>query len=86
MLTYHLVLVLAVVLLAFAVAWRMAPQGYLTAGMSTFGAFTVAMHEAFGGMMPELKAVLPEEYRPVLVIVYLLLTATARFRSKLAAK
>jgi hypothetical protein len=39
-----------------------------------------------GDMMPELRTLMPAEYRPWLVIVFLLLTVAARFRSKAPAE
>jgi hypothetical protein len=52
----------------------------------TTGAIVVAAYEAMGDLMPELKMLMPDEYRPALVIVFLLLTVAARFRNKAVAE
>ena len=82
MLIVNLTVFMIVTLLAFIAAWRLVPSGWLTAVTGTFGAVVIALHEAMTGMMPELKTLLPAEYRPWLVIVFLLLTVAARFRNR----
>ncbi len=84
MLTVNLVTFLIVTLLAFIAAWRLVPAGWLTATTGTFGAVVIALYEAMTDMMPELKTLMPAEYRPWLVIVFLLLTVAARFRNRAA--
>ena len=82
MLSVNLALFLVVVLFAFVAAWRLMPTGWLTATTGTFAAIAVALYEAMGDMMPELRTLMPAEYRPWLVIVFLLLTVAARFRNR----
>jgi hypothetical protein len=84
MLSINLTLFLLVVLLAFIAAWRLMPAGWLTATTGTLGAVVIALYEAMGDMMPELKTLMPVEYRPWLVVVFLLLTVAARFRNRAA--
>lgn len=86
MLSLNIALFLIVIILAFAAAWRWTPSGWLTASTGTVGAVLIAAHEAVGGMMPELKMLLPEEYRLALVILFLLLTVAARFRGAAAVE
>lgn len=74
-----------IVVIAFALAWWKMPSGTLTATTGTLGAVVIAAHEGMGDMMPELKMAVPDEYRPALVIVFLLLTVAARFRGKVAS-
>lgn len=82
MLLLNIALILLVILVAFAAAWRWTPAGWLTASTGTVGAIVIAAYEAMGAMMPELKMLMPDEYRPALVVVFLLLTVAARFRNK----
>jgi hypothetical protein len=84
MLSINLTLFLLVVLLAFIAAWRLMPAGWLTATTGTLGAVVIALYEAMGDMMPELKTLMPVEYRLWLVVVFLLLTVAARFRNRAA--
>ena len=86
MLGIHFALFLAIVLVGFMAAWRFMPTGWLTASTGTLGAMAIALHEAISGAMPELKALLPEEHRPWLVILFLLLTVAARFRNRAATQ
>ena len=81
MLTLSLSLVFIIAILAFAVAWRWMPAGWLTATTGSISAIIIALYEAANEQMPALKAALPEEYRPVLVILFLVLTVAARFRN-----
>ncbi len=81
MTSLYIALILIAILLAFAAAWRWAPVGWLTALTGTTGAIVIAAYEAMGDLMPELKTLMPDEYRPALVIVFLLLTVAARFRN-----
>ena len=82
MLALNLAIVLIMAIVAFAAAWRWMPPGWLTASTGTVSAIIVAFHEAANEQMPSLKAALPEEHRPVLVIMFLLLTVAARFRNR----
>ena len=84
MFSVNLAFVLVVVLIAFVAAWRLMPAGWLTAMTGTLSATAIALYEAMGDMMPELKTLLPAEYRAWLVIVFLLLTVAARFRNRAA--
>lgn len=84
MLSVSLALFFSAVLLTFLVAWRLMPPGWLTATTGTLGAVVVALHESMGDLMPELKTHMPSEYRPWLVVVFLLLTVAARFRHRAA--
>ena len=81
MLTLYLAVVVIVAIAAFAAAWRWMPAGWLTATTGSVSAIIVALYETTNEQMPALKAGLPEEYRPVLVIMFLLLTVAARFRN-----
>jgi hypothetical protein len=81
MLTLDLAVVFIIAILAFAAAWRWMPAGWLTASTGSVSAIIVAFYEAANEQMPALKAALPEEYRPLLVIMFLVLTVAARFRS-----
>lgn len=85
MLTLHLAVVFIIAVVAFTAAWRWMPPGWLTASTGSVSAIIVALYEATNEHMPALKAALPEEYRPVLVIMLLALTVAARFRNKAAA-
>lgn len=82
MLTLNFALAFVVAIAAFAAAWRWMPAGWLTASTGSVSAIIVAAYEVTNEQMPALKAALPEEYRPVLVIVFLLLTVAARFRNR----
>jgi hypothetical protein len=82
MLIANLALFLFVILLGFIAAWRFMPAGWLTATTGSLGAVAVALYEAMGDMMPELKTLMPAEYRPWLVVVFMLLTVAARFRNR----
>jgi hypothetical protein len=82
MLTLDLTIVFIVAIVAFAAAWRWMPAGWLTASTASVSAIIVALHEAANEQLPALKAALPEEYHPVLVILSLVLTVAARFRNK----
>jgi hypothetical protein len=84
MLSVNVALFLFVTVLAFTTAWRLMPAGWLTAATGITGAIMIAFHEALGEMMPELRSLMPAEYRPWLVVVVLLLTVIARFRNKAA--
>ncbi len=81
MLTLNLSVVFIIAIVAFAAAWRWMPAGWLTATTGSISAIIIAFYEATNEQMPALKAALPEEYRPVLVIMFLLLTVAARFRN-----
>ena len=81
MLTLDLTVVFIIAIVAFAAAWRWMPAGWLTASTGSVSAIIVALYEATNEQMPTLKAALPEEYRPVLVIMFLVLTVAARFRN-----
>jgi hypothetical protein len=81
MLTLNLAVILIMAIVAFAAAWRWMPAGWLTASTGSASAIIVALYEATNEQMPALKATLPEEYRPVLVIMFLMLTVAARFRN-----
>lgn len=81
MLTLDLAIVFIVAIVAFAAAWRWMPAGWLTASTGSVSAIIIAFHEAANEQMPALKAATPEEYRPVLVIMFLVLTVAARFRN-----
>jgi hypothetical protein len=85
MLTLHLAVVFIMAVVAFAAAWRWMPPGWLTASTGSISAIIVALYEATNEQMPALQAALREEYRPVLVIMFLALTVAARFRNKAAA-
>lgn len=85
MLTLSLSVVVIVALVAFAAAWRWMPAGWLTASTGSVSAIIVALYEATNEQLPALKAALPEEYEPALVIMLLVLTVAARFRNKAAA-
>ena len=85
MMSLYIALILIVILLAFAAAWKWIPAGWLTALTGTTGAIVIAAYEAMGDLMPELKSLMPDQYRPALVIVFLLLTVAARFRNKAIA-
>lgn len=82
MLALNLAVVFIVAIIVFAAAWRWMPPGWLTASTGTVSAIIVAFHEAANEQMPALQAALPEEHRPVLVVMFLLLTVAARFRNK----
>ncbi len=82
MLTFDLAVVIIMAIVAFAAAWRWMPAGWLTASTGSISAIIIALYEATNEQMPALKAALPEEYRPVLVIMFLALTVTARFRNR----
>ena len=82
MLTLHLAVVFIIAIVAFAAAWRWMPAGWLTASTGSISAIIVALYEAMNEQMPALKAALPEEYRSVLVIMFLVLTVAARFRTR----
>lgn len=82
MLTVNIAVFLIVTLAAFTAAWRLVPSGWLTALTGTLGAVVVAFYEAMTDLMPELRTLMPAEYRPWLVIVFLLLTVAARFRNR----
>lgn len=84
MLSLNVALFLLVAGLAFIAAWRLIPAGWLTAATGTTGAIVIAFHEALGDTMPELRSLMPAEYRPWLVVVFLLLTVVARFRNRAA--
>jgi hypothetical protein len=84
MFSVNLAIFLVVVLIAFVAAWRLMPAGWLTAMTGTLSAVVIALYEAMGDLMPELKTLLPAEYRAWLVIVFLLLTVAARFRNRAA--
>jgi hypothetical protein len=84
MLSVSLALFFSAVLLTFVVAWRLIPPGWLTATTGTFGAVIIALHESMGDLMPELKMVMPAEYRPWMMVAFLLLTVAARFRNRAA--
>ena len=84
MLSIPLVIYLLVVLLAFISAWRLMPAGFLTATTGTIGAVLIALYEAMSDLMPELRMLMPAEYHPWLVVVFLLLTVAARFRYRAA--
>lgn len=86
MLSISFALSLLVVVFAFMAAWRIMPPGWLTATTGTIGAVVVALYEAMGDMMPELRALMPPEYRPWLVVAFLLLTVAARFRNRAAGQ
>ena len=79
------IIAIAIAIAAFAAAWRWMPPGWLTASTGSVSAIIVAFHQAANEQLPALKAALPEEHRPVLVIMFLLLTVAARFRNKAAA-
>ena len=85
MLTLYLAIVFVTAFAGFAAAWRWMPAGWLTASTGMVSAIIVALYEATNEQMPALKAALPEEYRPVLVILFLVLTVAARFRKKATA-
>lgn len=85
MLTLNLAVVFMLAIVAFAVAWRWMPAGWLTAWTGSISAIIVALYEAMNEQMPALKAALPEDHLPVLVIILLVLTVAARFRNKTAA-
>lgn len=84
MFSVYLAICLVILLIAFAAGWRLMPAGWLTATTGTLSATVIALYEAMGDMMPELKTLLPAEYRGWLVIVFLLLTVAARFRNRAA--
>lgn len=84
MFSVYLAIFLVILLIAFAAAWRLMPAGWLTATTGTLSAAAIALYEAMSDMMPELKTLLPAEYRAWLVIVFLLLTVAARFRNRAA--
>lgn len=84
MLSLNVALFLIAAGFVFVAAWRLMPAGWLTAATGTTGAIVIAFHEALGEMMPELRSLMPAEYRPWLVIMVLLLTVLARFRNKAA--
>ena len=84
MFSVYLAIFLVILLIAFAAAWRLMPAGWLTAATGTLSATAIALYEAMGDMMPELKSMLPAEYRGWLVVVFLLLTVAARFRNRAA--
>ena len=81
MLTFHLAFVIIIAIVAFAAAWPWMPAGWLTASTGSVSAIIVALYEATNEQMPALKAALPEEHQPVLVIMFLVLTVAARFRN-----
>lgn len=82
MFSVNIALLLLVVFAAFIAAWRTVPSGWLTAATGSLGAVVIALHEAMGDLMPELKAMMPPEHRSLLVILFLLLTVAARFRKR----
>jgi hypothetical protein len=82
MLTLHLAIVFIIAAVAFTAAWRWMPAGWLTASTGSVSAIIVALYEALNEQMPALNAVLPEEYRSVLVIMILAFTVAARFRTR----
>lgn len=82
MLTLDLAIVFIMAIVAFGAAWRWMPAGWLTASTGSVSAIIIALHEAANEQMPALKAATPEEYRPVLVIMFLVLTVSARFRNR----
>ena len=84
MITLDLAAIFIMAIVAFAAAWRWTPAGWLTASAGSLSAIIIALHEATNEQMPALKAALPEEYRPALVIMFLVLTVAARFRNKAA--
>jgi hypothetical protein len=86
MFSVYLAIILVVLLIAFVAAWRLMPAGWLTAMTGTLSAAAIALYEAMGDLMPELKSLLPADYRAWLVIVFLLLTVAARFRNRAARK
>lgn len=79
-------LVLLLTVLAFMAAWRFTPAGWLTAATGSFGAVAIALYEAMADLMPELQTAMPAEYRPWLVVMFLLLTVAARFRNRAAGQ
>lgn len=81
MLTLDLAIVFIVAIVAFAAAWRWMPPGWLTASTGSISAIIIALYEATTEQMPALKAALPEEHQPALVIMFLVLTVAARFRN-----
>lgn len=81
MLTFELAVLFIVAIVAFAAAWRWMPAGWLTASTGSISAIIIALHEATNEQMAALQAALPEEYRPVLAILFLALTVAARFRN-----
>lgn len=74
------------VLLAFAAAWRWAPKGTLTASTAGLGVLIEASHAAMEGGMYDLKAALPGEYQPWVVVVFMVLTIAARYRTAMSAR
>ncbi len=76
-------LILIVVLIIFAAAWRWLPSGYLTACTGSVPAIVIAAQEVFGEHMPALKAVVPTEYQPWLLVTFMMLTVAARFRKRI---
>lgn len=82
MLTLDLAIVIVMAFVAFAAAWRWMPSGWLTATTGSVSAIVVALYEATNEQMPALQSALPEEHRPVLVIMFLVLTVAARFRNR----
>jgi hypothetical protein len=82
MLTLDLVLILIVVLAVFAAAWRWLPSGYLTATTGSIPAVVIVTQEVFAEQMPALKAILPTDSQPWLLVMFMLLTIAARFRSR----
>ena len=81
MFTLDFAVVFIMAIVVFAAAWHWMPPGWLTASTGSVSAIIVALYETTNEQMPALKAALPEEYRPVLVIMFLLLTVAARFRN-----
>ncbi len=81
MLALNLSVIFIIVIVAFTAAWRWMPPGWLTASTGSLSAIIIALYEATNEQMPVLKAALPEEYRPALVIMFLVLTVAARFRT-----
>lgn len=74
-------LILIVIIAAFAAAWRWMPAGYLTAVTGTLGSIVTIAHTSLADSMYDLQQVIPEEYRPILAVAFLLLTVAARFRN-----
>lgn len=81
MLTLDLAVVFIIAIVAFAAAWRWMPVGWLTASTGSVSAIIIALYEVSSEQMPALKAALPDEYHPVLAIMFLVLTVAARFRN-----
>jgi hypothetical protein len=82
MLTINLALILIVILIAFGLAWRFLPSGYLTATTGSIPAIVIVTQEVFAEQMPALKAILPTDSQPWLLVMFMLLTIAARFRTR----